>query len=134
MPDMIVRNRYWAERSLDRLWKRASGRTQPVKASAQQRKTKFSLTTSIRAKGASMIEGRAAKRKIDSKGWSIQVWLKQYANTGQTRIAARQAKERVRRFMRSDASGSVLLGSLGLRFFSGDGALHPQSVVFEGDS
>ena len=73
MQDMIVRNRYLAECSLDRLWKRASGRTQPVKVSAQQRKTKFSLTTSIRAKGASMIEGRAAKRKIDSEGWFIQV-------------------------------------------------------------
>ena len=131
---MIVSNRYWAERSLDRLRNRVKGRTHPVMARAEERKTKFSLTNSIRAKGASMIEGRAAKRKIDSKGWSIQVWLKQYANTGQTRIAPRQAKERVRRFTRSDASGSVLLGSLGLRFFSGDGALHPQSVVFEGDS
>ena len=80
-----------------------------------------------------MIEDRAAKRKIDSKGWSIQVWLKQYANTGQTRIAPRQAKERVRRFTRNDACGSILLGSLCCRAFSGDGALCPQAVVFEGD-
>ena len=81
-----------------------------------------------------MIEGRAAKRKIDSKGWSIQVSLKQYASTGHTRIAPRQAKESLRRFILSEASGAVLIGSLCFRAFSGDGTLHPQTVVLECDA
>ena len=42
-------------------------------ARAEQRKTKFSLTDSIRERGTRMREGKAAKRKIDSSGWSIQV-------------------------------------------------------------
>ena len=68
MPDMIVRNRYWAERSLDLLRNRVKGRTHPVMARAVERKTKFSLTNSIRERGARMREGKAAKRKIDSSG------------------------------------------------------------------
>ena len=75
-PEVIARNRNWAERSLDLLRNRVKGRTHPVMARAEERKTKFSLTNShptIRARGTRMREGKAAKRKIDSSGWSIQV-------------------------------------------------------------
>jgi hypothetical protein len=60
--------RSFVERSLDRLRKKAKGRIHPVKASAEQRKTKFALTISIKARGARMREGMAAKRKTDSSG------------------------------------------------------------------
>ena len=56
------------ERSLDRLRKKAKGRIHPVKASAEQRKTKFVLTISIKERGARMREGMAAKKKTDSSG------------------------------------------------------------------
>lgn len=70
---MIAKSVNRAKRSLERLKKKRKAMVHAVKASREVSKVKFSLTTSRKAKGARTREGKAAKRKTDSSGRSIQL-------------------------------------------------------------